>query len=197
MRGYVTTSEWTTICFTKWINLDVHLRSYNGHDLKGYLRISNVDPQLNIWDIAMLSLHAITRHDPDAPMKIERARLKHHNSPLHIASQMLILLKIRSNNHAQFQNIINSLFDEKCIRRCFKLSKCLDISILESLDFFLLDSFMCLGSAWNQDFVKRIGRNRLLNAKIYLQNHIMKSPWSNDQLYHFKRNFRLDYVFSS
>ena len=61
----------------------------------------------------------------------------------------------------------------------------------------LLDWFPYRGNAWNWDFVKRIGRNHLLNGKICLQNCRMKSPWPDDHLDHFKRDFGLDYVFSS
>ena len=89
--------------------LAVYLRSYNGHDLKSHLRIQNIDLRLEGEDLATLSLHTITWHDHDAPMKIRRLRFKHNDSPLWIPLQPLISLKRRSDAHAQFQNIINSL----------------------------------------------------------------------------------------
>ena len=49
----------------------------------------------------------------------------------------------------------------------------------------------------HQDFVKRIGRNHLLNVEFFLIIRIIKSPQSREQLDQFERDFELNYVFLS
>ena len=145
----------------------------------------------------MLSLHMITWYDPDAPMKIWWSRPNHNDLPIWIPSQLLISSRGRSDGHTNFQNIINSLSSTRNVLLdvSSKLN-CLYNLVLESLDFFpLLDSFLCPRSIWNQDFVKIIGRNCLLNAKFCLRIHGMKSPWSSSLLDQFEREFGLDYIF--
>ena len=89
--------------------LVIYLRSDNGQDLKSHLRIQNIDLRLEGEDLATLSHHTITWHDHNAPMKIRKSWFKHNNSPLWIPLPPLISFKRRSDGHAQFQNIINSL----------------------------------------------------------------------------------------
>ena len=89
--------------------LAMDLRCYNEKNLKSHLRIRNIDSWSDGWDLAMLSLHAITWCNLDALMKIWCSRLNHKDSPLWTPLRLLISSRRRSDSHAQFQNIINSL----------------------------------------------------------------------------------------
>ena len=41
----------------------------------------------------------------------------------------------------------------------------------------------------------RIGRNFFLNVETHFENYKMKSHQSGDKLVHFKRHFRLEFIF--
>ena len=136
--------------------------------------------------------------NPNAFMKIWLSRLNHNDLPLLILSGLLISSRRRSNIPAQFQNIINSL---SLIENVF-LDILSDQSVWHLNPWIswllpLVDSFPRPGSAWNQDFVERIRRFHLLNAKYLFSKMWNETLWSGNQLNHFEHNFGLDYVFST
>ena len=59
--------------------------------------------------IQALPLHKVTGHNYGIPIEIRQPRFNHNNLPLQIPSRLLISSRTRSNSHAYFQNVINSI----------------------------------------------------------------------------------------
>ena len=79
-----------------------------------------------------------TWRDYDAPKRIQHLRLNHYDSLLRIPSQSLILSWRKSDDHTQFQNVINSLYSMMQTILEFSIDwNFMDNIILKSLSFFL------------------------------------------------------------
>ena len=134
------------------------------------------------WTLSDASSSHMMWQNQSASQSIERTWLNDDNSWTNI--QYKLLIEDEETHRTIAPNFLYKLTCssmEKFVLRCFeqiKLFRQLSLGITWFL--LLLDSFLCPGSIWNQEFLERIKRKHLLNAKLHLWNRGMKSLWSSD-----------------
>ena len=172
--------DWTKIRILKHFNLShssedlEHLRlNAPGGLLWTRVNISRVQWRSNGRHYMTIQLHVNMRLHLDTLFWIERMRLKDNNSHSSVECQPFI--KDETSNPTATPKFA-SLYACSSMENVF-----LDVSSYRTIELFrylntwiswfisFLDTFPHPGSVWNQDFVERLGRNRLLNAEFLFE----------------------------
>ena len=175
-----------SIHFIKWMNNGRCSKELYRSWFKVSLQRSKAFTQLKGWDWEILLLHVW-------PSKIEalhkKSNVNYLTASIHL-QRILSELLIKDEASIEWPWMVYSFSDFLLIQPLEQHNPL--------LSYFhpLLDSFLCLGTAWNQNFIIGKGRIFRLNSKFYFFEMWNEKPWSGNQLNHFERNFWLDYSFS-